>query len=100
MEASKFADLFKARNIFRFWKKGILLGFLYGITWTIISAAITAIAGAMGVPIDTLMGAVQVGGVAIAVTILIGLVLQGIVAGFLVEFINNTNNRAIRWVKK
>ena len=100
MEASKFADLFKIKSIFRYWKKGILLGFLYGIVWAVISAAITAIAGAMGVPMDTLMGAIQVGGIAVAATILIGLVLQGIVAGFLVEYLNNTNNKLIRWVRK
>lgn len=100
MEASRIADLFRAKNLFRFWKKGVVFGVLYGIVWAVISAAITAIAGAMGVPIDTLMGAVQVGGIAIAITILVGLVLQGIVAGFLVEYLNNTNNKLIRWVKK
>ena len=100
MEASKIADLFNVKSLVRYWKKGVVLGLLYGIVWAVISAAITAIAGAMGVPIDTLMGAIQVGGVAVIVTILVGLVLQGIVAGFLVEYINNTSNRAIRWVKK
>lgn len=99
-EANRIADLFRAKNLFRFWKKGIVYGLLYGLVWTVISAIITAIAGAMGVQITTLMGAVQVGGIAVAVTILVGLVLQGIVAGFLVEYINNTNNKAIRWVKK
>ena len=100
MEANKIADLFKARNLFRFWKKGLVYGILYGLVWAVISAIIAAIAGAMGVPIDTLMGAIQVGGVAIAVTILVGLVLQGIVAGFLVEYLNNTTNKLIRWVRK
>jgi len=100
MQASKFADLFKVKSLFRYWKKGILLGFLYGIVWSIISAIMTAIAGSMGVPTDTLMGAIQVGGIAVAATILVRLVLQGIVAGFLVEYINNTNNKAIRWVRK
>ena len=84
MEASKILDLFKVKSLFRYWKKGTLLGFLYGIVWTIINAIITAIAGSMGVPMDTLMGAIQVGGIAVAATILIGLVLQGIIAGFLV----------------
>ena len=100
MEASKIADLFKVKSLFRYWKKGIVLGFLYGLVWSIINAAITAIAGSMGVQIDTLMGAIQVGGVAVIATIIVGLVLQGIVAGFLVEFINNTKNKAIRWVQK
>lgn len=100
MEASKMVDLFKTKNLFRFWKKGIVLGFLYGIVWAVISAIITAIAKSMGVQIDTLMGAIQVGGIAVAITILVGLVLQGIVAGFLVEYLNNTKNRAIKWVQK
>lgn len=100
MEASRIKDLFNVKSLFRYWKKGIVLGFLYGIVWAIISAIITAIVGAMGVQIDTLMGAIQVGGIAVAVTILVGLVLQGIVAGFLVEYLNNTNNKAIRWVKR
>ena len=100
MEASKIADLFKVKSLFRYWKKGVVLGLLYGIVWAVISAVMTAIAGAMGVQIDTLMGAIQVGGVAVITTIIVGLVLQGIVAGFLVEFINNTKNKVIRWVKK
>ena len=100
VEASKIADLFKPKSMFRYWKKGVVLGFLYGIVWAVISAAITWVAGSMGVPMDTLMGAIQVGGVAVAITILVGLVLQGIVAGFLIEYINNTNNKAIRWVKR
>lgn len=100
MEASKMVDLFKAKNLFRFWKKGLVLGILYGIVWALINAIIIAIAGAMGVQITTLMGAIQVGGIAITITILVGLVLQGIVAGFLVEYINNTKNRAVKWVQK
>lgn len=100
MEASRMVDLFKGKNLFRFWKKGIVYGLLYGLVWTAISAIITAIVGAMGVKIDTLIGAIQVGGIAVAITILVGLVLQGIVAGFLVEYINNTKNRAVKWVQK
>ena len=100
VEASKFADLFKAKSLFRYWKKGVVLILLYGIVWAVISAVITWIAESMGVPMDTLMGAIQVGGMAVIVTVLVGLVLQGIVAGFLVEYINNTNNKAIRWVKR
>lgn len=100
MEASKIMDLFRAKSLFRYWKKGILYGLLYGLVWTVINIIITAIVGAMGVQITTLMGAIQVGGIAVAITILVGLVLQGIVAGFLVEYLNNTNNKAIRWVKR
>ena len=99
-EASKISDLFKLKSMFRYWKKGIVYGFLYGLVWTIINAVITAITKSMGVPTDTLMGAIQVGGIAVAVTILIGLVLQGIIAGFLVEFINNNSSKLIRWVRK
>ena len=100
VEASRIADLFKAKSLFRYWKKGVILGLLYGIVWAVINAVMIWIVESMGVPIDTLMGAIQVGGVAVAITILVGLVLQGIVAGFLLEYINNTNNKAIRWVKK
>ena len=100
MEASKIADLFKPKSMFRFWKKGVVLGLLYGLVWTLINAVMTWIVKSMGVPVDTLIGAIQVGGVAVIATIIVGLVLQGIVAGFLVEFINNTKNKAIRWVQK
>lgn len=100
MEASKIADLFKIKSLFRYWKKGVVLGLLYGIVWTLISAIMTAIAGSMGVPMDTLMGAIQVGGIAVIATIIVGLVLQGIVAGFLVEFINNNKSKIIKWINK
>mgnify|MGYP001610100989 FL=1 len=100
MEASRIADLFKLKSMFRYWKKGIVLGLLYGIVWTLINAVMTWILGAMGIQVTTLMGAIQVGGIAVVVTIIVGLVLQGIVAGFLVEYINNTKNRAIKWVQK
>ena len=100
VRASKFADLFKAKSLFRYWKKGFVLGILYGLVWFVINTIITTILGSMGIPVTTIMGAVQVGGIAVVVTVIIGLVLQGIITGFLVEYINNTNNKAIKWVKK
>ena len=100
MEASKIADLFKPKSMFRFWKKGVVLGLLYGLVWTLINAVMTWIVKSMGVPVDTLIGAIQVGGVAVIVTIIVGLVLQGIVAGFLVEFINNNKSKIIKWINK
>ena len=69
MEATKFSDLFVPKSLLRYWKKGIVLGILYGIVWSIISAIITSIAKSMGVQMDTMMGAIQVGGIAIAITI-------------------------------
>ena len=100
MQANKFSDLFMFKSIFRYWKKGVVLGILYGLVLMVINAITTAIAGSMGIKVDTLMGAIQVGGVALMITVLVGLVIQGIIAGFLVEYINNTKNRLVRWTQK
>ena len=100
MEASKFADLWKARSYFRYWKKFLVFGIAYGIIWTGVNALLTAVLGMLGVTVDSLMGAVQVGGIGVVITVLVGLVLQMVVGGFLLEYVSNTNNKAIRWVKK
>lgn len=100
MEASKFNDLLKPKSWFRYWKKGLVFGILYGLVWTVINFILTLIMQSLGIPITTLMAAVQAGGAGIVITVLVALVVQLSVGGFLLEYINNTSNKAVRWVKK
>ena len=100
MEANRFADLGKARNYFRFWKKGLVFGILYGLVWSVISFILSLIMQSLGVPVTTLMAAVQAGGIGIGITVLVALVVQLSVGGFLIEFINNNSSKLIRWVRK
>lgn len=99
-EADKLTDLFSGKSLFRYWKKGIVFGILYVITWSIINAIFSAVAGMLNLPTESVMGALAVGGIGFAVTVLIGTVLQLIIGGFLIEYVNNAKNRFMKAVQR
>lgn len=100
-EASEMMDIFKPKNWWRYFKEGVVLSILFGIVITIINVIMDAVATAFGINLaNGYMASLQVGGMAIAVTLLVGLVVQNTVGGFLIEYINNSKAKLMRWIRR
>lgn len=99
MEAKKLMDLFRFKSYWRYLKKGIALGILTSAITYVIALILSAING--GIPLrlgaTTQFGALS-GAVLIALTV--AWVVYGLVAGFLVEYINNGTAQLIKWLNK
>ena len=101
VEANKFADLFKVKNLFRYFKIGVTLTILFGVVVSIVNLIVETIVKALGIDVSQgLMFALQVGGITVGVVALIGIVIQTTIGGFLVEYINNSKAGLIKWVRK
>lgn len=98
-EASGFKDLLNFKSYWRFFKKGIAIGLLAGLTTWLISFVLSAINGGVPIKLDTVA---QFGGLSgmIVIALTVAWVVYGIVAGFLVEFVNNNKSAIIKWVNK
>ena len=98
-EANKFMDLFKFKSAWRYFKKGIALGILTGaVTW-IISIILSAINGGIPLKLQTMAQFGMLSGT-IIVALTISYIVYGTIAGFLVEYINNSNAGLIKWLNK
>lgn len=99
MEAIKFADLLKPKSMFRYLKKGVALGVLTGLITYILGLILSAVNGGIPIKLETMA---QVGALSgmVLVALTLTYLVYGIVVGFLVEYINNANNKVIRWVRK
>lgn len=100
-EADKLKDLFIGKNILRYTKKGLLFLLLFGLISTILNLFVVWIVSAFGIDLSVgIMSALGTGGFKIAFVLFASLIIQWLVAGFLAEYINNSRNKAIKWVQK
>jgi len=100
-EADKFGQMWKPKNWFRFWKKGILFAILFGIVAWFINAITGMIATAIGIDITQgAMASLQAGGLTVAITLLVGAMLQFAIGGFLIEYIQNSKVAILKWARK
>lgn len=101
-QAKELKDLINWSYWWRYFKKAVTLSILYTIIWTVISWILLGIARVLGIVTQesTLMAVVEAGGVVIGVIILVGLLTQTIIAGFVMEYIQNAKNRLMKWVQQ
>ena len=98
-EAKRLMDLFNIRSAIRYLKKGVALGILTGaVTW-IISIILSAINGGIPLKLQTMAQFGMLSGT-IIVALTISYIVYGTIAGFLVEYINNSNAGLIKWLNK
>ena len=101
MEASKFSDIATPKNWFRYFKIGVTLTILFGLVVTIVNFIVETIVRALGIDVSQgLMFALQVGGITVGVIALVGVVIQAVIGGFLVEYINNSKAALMKWVRR
>mgnify|MGYP001615369351 FL=1 len=99
MEATKLMDLLKFKSYWRFLKKGITAGILTGVATWLIALGMSAFNGGIPIKLESMAQfSVLSGGILVALTV--GWIVYGIVAGFIIEFINNNNSKIIRWINK
>ena len=94
MEATKLMDLLKFKSYWRYFKKGVVAGILTGaVTW-LIALGLSAFNGGIPTKLESMaqFGMLSVG---ILVALTVGWVVYGIVAGFVVEYVNH-----IKWLNK
>lgn len=99
MEAIKLMDLLKFKSYWRYFKKGIALGILTGaVTW-LIAFILSAVNGGIPIKLESMtqFGALSMG---ILIALTVGWIAYGIVAGFVVEYVNNGTAKIIKWVNK
>ena len=91
---TKLKDLIEISNYWRFFKKGIAVGLLTGISGWLIALGLSAFNGGIPTKLESMaqFGMLSVG---ILVALTVGWVVYGIVAGFVVEYVNH-----IKWLNK
>ena len=83
------------RKLRKFSQK-ILCGILVGLVTTVIQA-ITAY---FGVTNGIGLAQLQASGVTVMVAFAVGMIVQLIISGFVIEYINNTRNALVKWVQR
>ena len=92
-----FIDLTKPKHYFRYFKKGFLYGLMYVLAWNVIGY-ITYLFG-VNFAVQNLTQ-LQLFRFKELVVFTTAMIVSGIVAGFLVEFVNDSKSKFIKWVNK
>ena len=98
MEAKKFSDFWNFRNWIRFLKKGLFFSIAYGL----VIITVQAILGFFGIDFadGRLMASVTAGGIAVVITLIVGLIIQLSIGGFIIEYIENSSLALLRWIRR
>ena len=94
MEATKLMDLLKFKSYWRYFKKGIATGILTGVATWLIALGISSFNGGIPIGLESMaqFGMLSIG---VLVALTVGWIVYGIVAGFVVEYVNS-----IKWLNK
>lgn len=99
MKAEKLNDLLKYKSYWRYFKKGIAVGLLTGLSVWIINTLLAVLAPNTQAKLSAMVNVGSLGGYAIVVLTL-AWVVYGILAGFVVEYVNHGSAKLLRWVNK
>ena len=100
-EAEKLKDILDGKSLWRYTKKGFVFVFLFGFIATLINLLVASIISAFGISLSVgIISALGTGGFKVAFVLFVSIAIQWFVAGFLIEYVNNSRARAIKWVQK
>jgi len=101
-KASELRDLIPSRgNIWRYIKEGFVFVLLFGFIAVTLNILVSAIITAFGISISAgVMSALGTGGFKVAFVVLVSLIVQWYVAGFLVEYVLNSKAGLFKWARR